>query len=99
MDPHDTHPTSFRQTIVTIFLTGMVVAFFLLLLVLISGGLFIYLVGVLLALGAFGALHYLLWGRLLAEQTAGESEEELLRLRALAANDDDAPDEKAGRQQ
>jgi hypothetical protein len=76
---------------VTILLTGMVATFFLLLLVLISGGYFIYLVGIIAALGAFGGIHYLLWGRLLAQETAGEREEEDLRLRALAEDRADDP--------
>lgn len=83
MDSHSAGSTSYRQTIVSVILTGMTAAFFLLLLVLVSGAYFIYLLGILGSLAAFGGLHYLLWGRLLLEETAGEREEEQLRQRAL----------------
>jgi hypothetical protein len=73
-----------RQTIVTIALTSMAVMFFLLLLVLISGGFIFVLLGMIGGIAAFGALHYFLWGRLLTQETAGEREEEQLRQRALA---------------
>ncbi len=78
MDPHGG-----RQTVVTVALTAMAAAFSLLLLVMIGGGFFIFLVGIVLAIAAFGGLHYLLWGKLLTEETAGEREEEQLRQRAL----------------
>jgi len=89
MDTHSTRSNSYRETIVSVMLTGMTAAFFLLLLALISGGYFVYLLLILIAIGAFGSFHYLLWGRLLSEETAGEREEEQLRQRALA---DDWPD-------
>jgi hypothetical protein len=90
MDSQGTRRSTARQTIVTVFLTTMAAAFFVLLLLLITGSYFIYLVGILSVIGGFGALHYLLWGRLLTQETAGEREEEQLRQRALA---DDASDQ------
>jgi hypothetical protein len=94
MEPHSPGPPSARQTIVTVILTGMTVMFFLLLLLLITGGYFIYLAGTLIAIGAFGAFHYFLWGRLLTQETASEREEEQLRQRALG---DDDPEWSDGR--
>jgi hypothetical protein len=55
---------------------------FLFFLTLISGGWFIYFLMVVLALIAFGCLHYLLWGRMMMEETAGEREEAELQAHA-----------------
>jgi len=84
MDPYTPQQTNARQTIVTVMLASMGAAFFLFLLILISGGFFIYLVGILAAIALFGAFHYLLWGRLLVKETSEESEEARLRDKALA---------------
>ncbi len=97
MDPRDLPPASGRQTVVSVVLTGMAAAFFLLLLLLITGGYFVYLVGTLGAILAFGGLHYVLWGRLLTEETAGEREEEQLRERALAEDEPRPPDRRIRR--
>jgi hypothetical protein len=94
MDPHTPPTSSARQTIVTTFLTAMVAAFLLLLLIVVTWGYLLSLVGVVCAMVAFGALHYFMWGRLLLEQTAGESEEEQLRQRALT---EDGPEESDDR--
>lgn len=94
MEPYSTPPTSHRQTIVSTVLAGMAAGFFLLLFVLISGGFFIFLIGIIGALVAFGGLHYVLWGRLLTKETAGEGEEELLRQRALAREVPERPDNR-----
>jgi len=94
MEPYNTPPTSHRQTIVSTFLAAMAAGFFLLCFVLISGGFFIFLVGIIGALVAFGGLHYVLWGRHLTNETAGEGEEELLRQRALAQEMSERPDER-----
>jgi hypothetical protein len=96
-DSHGSRRSSARQTIVTTSLTLLAAAFFLLVLVVITGSYFVYLLGIIAAIVAFGAFHYLLWGRDLLQQTAGESEEEQLRLRGLRALDEDAtepPDER-----
>ena len=42
------------------------------LLILATGGWAVYLVWIVAAIGLFGLIHYLLWGRLLLRQTAGE---------------------------
>jgi hypothetical protein len=44
-------------------------------------------------LGAVAGAHYLLWGRSMAQNTAGEREEEELR-ETLEANEWDLPDQK-----
>jgi arginine exporter protein ArgO len=96
MDPDGVRPGSARQTVVTVALTSVAAAFSLLLLVMIGGGFFVYLVGIVGAIVAFGGFHYLVWGRLLTQETAGEREEEQLRQRALA-EDADEPDERIRR--
>jgi hypothetical protein len=73
-----------RQTFLSIILTLLAAAFFLLVLILISGGFFFYVLEVALGVAAFIGLHYLLWGRALSMQVAGEREEEQLRERAAA---------------
>jgi ABC-type bacteriocin/lantibiotic exporter with double-glycine peptidase domain len=84
MDGPSNRISSVRQSIVTTALTSMAVLFFLLLVVLIGGSYIVLLLAIVLGIAAFGALHYVLWGRLLSEQTAGEREEEQLRQRALS---------------
>jgi hypothetical protein len=74
-----------RQNFLSVFLTGLAGMFFLLVLVLITGGFFVYVVAVAGAIVGFAGLHYLLWGKLLSDQVAGEREEEQLREQAAAA--------------
>ena len=62
--------------------------------VVITGSYFVYLLGIIAAIVAFGAFHYFLWGKMLLDETAGESEEEQLRQRALAEDAPDEPDER-----
>jgi hypothetical protein len=73
-----------RQTVLTVFLTTMGGLFSLLVLVLLTGGFFVYVVGVAAAIAGFAGLHYLLWGKALSDAVAGEREEEQLRERAAA---------------
>jgi hypothetical protein len=87
MDPHGPAPASGRQTVVTVALSTMAVMFFLLLTLLITGGMFLILVGIVCAIVVFGAIHYFLWGRLLTQETEGEREEEQLRQRAMGDDD------------
>lgn len=71
-----------RHATMSVFFVVFVVGFSLLFLIAVSGGLFLY---VLLLAGFIffvAAIHYVLWGKLFSEQTAGESEEERLRQRA-----------------
>ena len=71
-----------RHAMLTVFLTVLAVMFIGLVLIVISNGLILAVA--LLGGGMFllGMFHYVLWGRALSEQTAGEREEEQLRQRA-----------------
>jgi hypothetical protein len=73
-----------------LFLTVMALGFFLLILILISGGFFLYVVAAALGLVGLCAFHYVLWGRAMSHAVAGEREEEQLRQRA-AEDWQDAP--------
>ncbi len=71
-----------RHAFLSLFLTILALGFSVLVLVLISGGLFLWVVlfgGGILMLGLF---HYVLWGRAFSDSVAGEREEEQLRQRA-----------------
>lgn len=71
-----------RHAFLSLFLTILALGFSLLVLILISGGFFLYVVlfgGGILMLGLF---HYVLWGRAFSDAVAGEREEEQLRQRA-----------------
>jgi hypothetical protein len=84
MQPPDAPPPNARETYLTLMLATMGAAFVLFMLIVITGGLVIYLLAVVAGLAAFAGLHYLLWGRMLSERTAGEREEEQLREQAKA---------------
>jgi hypothetical protein len=73
-----------RGSALTLMLTTMLGFFCLFVLILMSGGFFFWVLVVALAIGAFGTLHYLMWGKALDESVAGEREEEQLRERAQA---------------
>lgn len=81
-DPHDPAPD--RATFLPVMLGGILGLFCLAVLVMLTGGLLFYVVLIVAFLGGMGCLHYLLWGKLLAERTAGESEEQQLLDRARA---------------
>jgi hypothetical protein len=79
-DPQD--PTTRRSHFLPILLASMGLFFFLLVLVLLTGGFFFYIVLCVTVAFAVGSLHWLLWGKLLTDLTAGEREEEQLLQRA-----------------
>jgi hypothetical protein len=87
---HNYPPTQqHRHAFLSVMLTVLALGFFLLVLILISGGFFLWVVlfgGGILMLGLF---HYVLWGRAFSQATAGEREEEQLRQRAAAIEEDD----------
>ncbi|MBY0228272.1 MAG: hypothetical protein K2W96_03215 [Gemmataceae bacterium] len=62
-------------------------------LVLLTGGLFLYVVLLSLAILAFGTFHYFVWGRLLTRLLAREMEEERL-LEQAREQADRYPDER-----
>jgi hypothetical protein len=85
-DPRD--PGSDRATFLPVMFGAAVVLFSVTFLVMITGGLFFYVALVAGGLAAMGGLHYLLWGKLLSERTAGEREEAELLERAKAEEAD-----------
>ena len=83
MEPgDDTERRQQRGSCLVIALTGGLVGLLLLLLVLATGGWAIHIVWITAAILGFGGIHYLLWGRTMLQQTAGEREEEEMRRRA-----------------
>jgi len=87
---HDDDLNAYRQrreSFLTIFLAVLGSGAFLLFLVLLTGGFFLWVIlGVALII-LFALFHYLMWGRSLMRNTAGEREEEQLRARAEAEED------------
>jgi len=73
-----------RQNFLALFLTALGLLFFLTVLVFLSGGFFLYVVLVAGGMACYGLFHYLLWGKMLSQEVAGEREEEQLRRRAAA---------------
>jgi hypothetical protein len=68
-----------------------VACFIALLLVVATGGWAVYVIGVAVAIFLFGGFHYLLWGRSMLQQTAGDREVEELR-RKIEEMDDEPPE-------
>jgi hypothetical protein len=83
MAPSDP-PSQQRETLLTVLLATVGLAFFLGLLILISGGLFFWVLLFAGGIGAFAGLHYLLWGWLLPRHEATLPDEEQLQQRTEA---------------
>ena len=81
MEPYEP-PSPNRESMLTVILTGMVVCFTLLLLVLITGGWIFWLILIVGAMASLYVFHYVVWGKMLNDEVAGEREEEILRQRA-----------------
>ena len=81
-DPRDPGPEHAR--FLPVMMGAALTLFFVTFLVMITGGLFFYVGLIVVGLAAMGGLHYLLWGKLLQERTAGEREEAELLERAKA---------------
>ena len=92
---HEPRPPR-RQTFLTVFLALLLGAFALLVLILVSGGFFLYVIYLALAVAGLALIHYVLWGRAMSRSVAGEREEEQLRQRA-AADDWPLPDQNSFR--
>jgi hypothetical protein len=75
-------PTPGRSTFLPVLLGSMGGFFFLLVLILITGGFFFYLVMAVAGVISLACFHWIVWGKLLTEMTAGEREEEELLGRA-----------------
>jgi len=85
MDHLDDYPRQQRrQNFLAVFLAGLFLMFFLVLLIFLTNGLFLYVLLLAAAIAAVALFHYVLWGRSLSQQVAGEREEEQLRQRAQA---------------
>jgi hypothetical protein len=82
MPPADVQGQPSRGPLLGLFLTILALMFFVLVLIFISGGFFLYVVAACLGLVAWCGFHYVLWGRAMSHSVAGEREEELLRQRA-----------------
>jgi hypothetical protein len=74
--------SSGRDTYLTILLCAFVGIPVFVFFVILTGGLFLWLLIGAAGIGIFGAFHYLLWGRAFSQETAGEREEEELRAEA-----------------
>ncbi len=73
-----------RASFLPLMLGAAFVLFSVTFLILITGGLFLYVALIAAGLAALGGLHYLLWGKLLSDHTAREREEAELLERAKA---------------
>ncbi len=71
-------PAGARSTFLPILLTGMAGLFFLLVLILITGGLFFYVAFFGAMIAGLATFHWLVWGKLLTILTARERKEEEL---------------------
>jgi hypothetical protein len=80
------HPpsSSGRSVFLPVLLATIGGFFFLLVLILLTGGFFFYLVLCAGLVGGLATLHWLVWGKLLTDLTAGEREEHELFERARA---------------
>ena len=85
-----------RETFLTVLLTVMGAAGLLFCLVLITGGLLVWVVVGAAALAALGLVNYLLWGWLFSRATAGEREEAEFQAR-MELNDWDLPEPRRPR--
>jgi hypothetical protein len=89
-------PSRDRGTVLGMALMGMALMFFLLVLIFISGGFFLYVILITAAIFAVSLLHWAVWGRALSQSVEGEREEELLRQRAEAEDEDWTPPRRDG---
>jgi hypothetical protein len=85
-----------RETVLTVLLSLLGAFGILFFLVLITGGLLLWLVVGVVAVAALGLLNYLLWGRWLSRATAGEREEAQM-WGQLDVNEWDLPDPRRPR--
>jgi hypothetical protein len=75
-------PSNRRASFLPVMLGSVAGVFFLLVLVLVTGGFFLYIMAFFAAVASLACFHWLVWGKLLTEWTAGEREEEELLERA-----------------
>ncbi len=82
MNPHDLRPPRNRGSHLGMMLTVLALGFFVLVLIFISGGFFLYVVQITAGIFVVSLFHWAVWGRALSQAVAGEREEEQLRRRA-----------------
>src|SRR5437660_330493 len=75
------NPDQQRSSCLMVLITVGIGGFFVMMLVLITGGWLMYLLYVVAGIAVFGAVHYFLWGRLMLQETADERERERQRRR------------------
>jgi hypothetical protein len=90
MHPDDLRPPRNRGSHLGMMLTVLALGFFVLVLIFISGGFFLYVVQITAGIFLVSLFHWAVWGRAMSQAVAGEREEEQLRQRAEA--DDEAED-------
>jgi fatty acid desaturase len=78
-----------RHALLSVFLTVLTLAFFLFVLIFISGGFFLYVLLLFGGILTVAMMHYVLWGKAFSDAVAGEREEEQLRQRAAATESED----------
>jgi hypothetical protein len=74
---HDNSPRRANEALLSILLAGLAAAGFLLFMIVITGGYFIFLVAALAALAFIALFHYLLWGHAMEEQVADDLQNSL----------------------
>jgi hypothetical protein len=80
-------PVSRGVSFLPVLLAGIASLFILLVLILLTGGFVFWIVLCVASAAGLASLHWILWGRLLTQLTAGEREEEQLLERARAAEE------------
>ncbi len=88
MNPHDLRPPRNRGSHLGMMLTVLALGFFVLVLIFISGGFFLYVVQITAGIFVVSLFHWAVWGRALSQAVAGEREEEQLRRRAAEEEED-----------
>jgi hypothetical protein len=81
MNPTPDSPRQRRETFLSFFLALFFGCGFLLFMIVVTGGFFLYVIIAVVVIGIVGYLHYLLWGHALTQEVAGEREEEEARER------------------
>jgi hypothetical protein len=71
-EPPPPSPQGQRQTFLAVLLAVLMGAGFVFFLVIVTGGLLLEVLAAVGGIGLFGYVHYLLWGRSLSQQVAGE---------------------------
>jgi hypothetical protein len=68
-------PVQRRESFLPMMLATFVAGFFCLVMIILTGGFFFYLCGVVVGMVLLGMLHYILWGRAMEQQVESHREE------------------------